>query len=47
MAPTRSRPRIDQTPEISEQLTLWSQQGSRVIRGNPAGDSHRRVVAVL
>ncbi len=26
--------RIDQNPEISEQLTLWSQQGSRVIRGN-------------
>lgn len=26
--------RINQTPEISEQLTLWSQQGSRVIRGD-------------
>lgn len=26
--------RIDQTPEISQQLTLWSQEGSRVIRGD-------------
>lgn len=26
--------RIDQDPVISSQLTLWSQQGSRVIRGN-------------
>lgn len=26
--------RIDQDPEISKQLTLWSQKGSSVIRGN-------------
>jgi uncharacterized membrane protein (UPF0182 family) len=26
--------RINQTPDISQQLTLWNQQGSRVIRGN-------------
>jgi uncharacterized membrane protein (UPF0182 family) len=26
--------RISQTPDISQQLTLWNQQGSRVIRGN-------------
>lgn len=32
--PTQIEARISQTPEISEQLTLWSQQGSRVIRGN-------------
>jgi len=32
--PSQIEARIDQTPEISEQLTLWSQQGSRVIRGN-------------
>jgi len=32
--PNQIEARIDQTPEISEQLTLWSQQGSRVIRGN-------------
>jgi uncharacterized protein len=31
--PTQIEARISQTPEISEQLTLWSQQGSRVIRG--------------
>lgn len=32
--PSQVEARIDQTPEISEQLTLWSQQGSRVIRGD-------------
>ena len=32
--PSQIEARIDQNPEISEQLTLWSQQGSRVIRGN-------------
>ena len=32
--PRQIEARIDQTPEISEQLTLWSQQGSRVIRGD-------------
>ena len=26
--------RIDQTTSISEEMTLWSQQGSRVLRGN-------------
>jgi hypothetical protein len=26
--------RIDQTPQISQQLTLWSQAGSKVIRGD-------------
>lgn len=31
--PSQIMARINQTPEISEQLTLWSQQGSRVIRG--------------
>ncbi|MGF1567661.1 MAG: UPF0182 family protein [Nodosilinea sp.] len=31
--PSQIVARINQTPEISEQLTLWSQQGSRVIRG--------------
>jgi uncharacterized membrane protein (UPF0182 family) len=32
--PRQIEARIDQTPEISQQLTLWSQEGSRVIRGN-------------
>jgi uncharacterized membrane protein (UPF0182 family) len=32
--PSQIEARVDQTPEISQQLTLWSQQGSRVIRGN-------------
>lgn len=32
--PSQIEARIDQTPEISQQLTLWSQEGSRVIRGN-------------
>ena len=32
--PSQIEARIDQTPNISEQLTLWSQQGSRVIRGD-------------
>jgi uncharacterized protein len=31
--PSQIEARISQTPEISEQLTLWSQQGSGVIRG--------------
>jgi hypothetical protein len=26
--------RIDQNPEISQMITLWGQEGSRVIRGN-------------
>jgi uncharacterized membrane protein (UPF0182 family) len=32
--PAQIEARIDQTPEISEQITLWSQAGSRVVRGN-------------
>jgi len=32
--PMQIEARIDQHPDISEQLTLWSQQGSNVIRGN-------------
>ncbi len=32
--PMQIEARIDQDTEISEQLTLWSQQGSSVIRGN-------------
>jgi uncharacterized membrane protein (UPF0182 family) len=32
--PSQIDARIDQDPVISQQLTLWNQQGSRVIRGN-------------
>ncbi|MEL7493589.1 MAG: UPF0182 family protein, partial [Cyanobacteria bacterium J06554_11] len=32
--PQQIEARIDQNPDISEQLTLWNQQGSSVIRGN-------------
>lgn len=32
--PSQIEARIDQDSEISQQLTLWSQQGSRVTRGN-------------
>ena len=32
--PSQIEAKIDQNSEISQQLTLWSQQGSRVIRGN-------------
>jgi uncharacterized membrane protein (UPF0182 family) len=32
--PQQVEARINQEPAISSQLTLWSQQGSRVIRGN-------------
>ncbi|ESA37455.1 upf0182 protein [Leptolyngbya sp. Heron Island J] len=32
--PHQVEARIDQNPEISERLTLWSQKGSRVIRGD-------------
>jgi uncharacterized protein len=32
--PSQVEARIDQDSEISQQLTLWSQQGSRVTRGN-------------
>ena len=32
--PQQIEARIDQEPEISQQLTLWNQSGSQVIRGN-------------
>lgn len=32
--PAQIEARIDQTPEISSQVTLWDQSGSKVIRGN-------------
>jgi len=32
--PNQVESRIDQNPEISQQLSLWDQQGSRVVRGN-------------
>ena len=32
--PSQIEARIDQDPEISAQLSLWSQRGSQVIRGN-------------
>ena len=32
--PSQIEARIDQNPDISQQLTLWSQEGSRVIRGD-------------
>ncbi len=41
--PVQIEARIDQTPEISSQITLWDQSGSSVIRGNlivvPVGGS--------
>jgi uncharacterized membrane protein (UPF0182 family) len=41
--PAQIEARIDQTPGISQQLTLWNQSGSSVIRGNmfmiPIADS--------
>ena len=41
--PRQIEARIDQDPEISQQITLWSQSGSRVVRGNllviPIGNS--------
>jgi len=41
--PMQIESRIDQDSEISQQLTLWGQRGSQVIRGNllviPIGDS--------
>jgi uncharacterized membrane protein (UPF0182 family) len=41
--PAQIEARIDQNPGISQQLTLWDQSGSEVIRGNllmiPIGDS--------
>jgi uncharacterized membrane protein (UPF0182 family) len=42
--PSQFESRIDQDPTISAQLTLWSQRGSKVIRGNtlviPIGTSN-------
>ena len=32
--PKQIEARIDQNPQISQQLTLWNQQGSKVLRGN-------------
>jgi hypothetical protein len=32
--PMQVESRINQDPKISQQLTLWNQEGSRVIRGN-------------
>ena len=41
--PAQIEARIDQDPIISQQITLWNQSGSKVIRGNlivvPLGDS--------
>jgi len=41
--PMQVESRINQDPQISQQLTLWNQEGSRVIRGNllviPAEDT--------
>jgi uncharacterized membrane protein (UPF0182 family) len=41
--PAQIEARIDQDPDISAQITLWNQSGSKVIRGNlivvPVGDS--------
>lgn len=41
--PRQIEARIDQDPEISKQITLWSQSGSSVVRGNllviPIGNS--------
>jgi len=34
LGPLQIENRIDQSTEISEQLSLWDQRGSRVIRGN-------------
>ena len=43
LGPIQVEAMIDQDPLISEQLTLWDQRGSRVIRGNilviPMGDA--------
>lgn len=43
LGPAQIEARIDQDPQISAQVTLWSQAGSTVIRGNlivvPVGDS--------
>ena len=41
--PFQIEARINQNTEISQQLTLWNQMGSRVIRGQPAGDPDREL----
>ena len=38
--PRQIEARIDQDPTISQQLTLWSQKGSRGDSGRPVGDPH-------
>ena len=49
--PAQIESRIDQDPEISRQLALWDQRGSRVIRGNllvvPIGNSFMYVEPVF
>ena len=51
MGRSRSRRCINQNTEISQQITLWNQMGSRVIRGNllvvPIGNSILYVIAAL
>ena len=42
-AAERGVPRINQNDEISEKISLWNQQGSKVDLGHPVGDSHRRI----
>jgi uncharacterized membrane protein (UPF0182 family) len=41
--PAQIRARVSQDPQLSAQMTLWNQQGSRLLRGNllviPIGDS--------
>src|SRR5699024_8783834 len=34
LGPAQVEARIDQTPKISQQLSLWDQRGSKVVRGN-------------
>ena len=44
--PNQVEAMIDQNTTISQQLTLWNQQGSRVIRGKQIVDSDRELVPV-
>ena len=39
--PLQVQARIDQNPQLSSQLTLWNQQGSKVIRGIRVDTSRR------
>ena len=41
--PFQIEARINQNTEISQQITLWNQMGSRVIRGEPACDPDREL----